>query len=480
MKIKKYEDGGELDPKFTELGGAMDIAQGAVKSIYGIKQLRDANQALSAAQASQPSLQTPAQFYENYRNAYDSELARIESDAIQGNVATSIQALQGAGGRALVGGLGAATAQAQNAQNKMLAQERQMRAVAGQQLAMAEDRSVARRESRSQREISQAQAAANAARQNIVGGVTDVATGLMAGGAKPIIAGAKKAAGAVGKAGKYVAGIPSKIQDWQVGREIAKTKEALGDYGVNENMMGFINNQMQNQRDVAKSWDNYFAGQRMDNIVSGLKRPMVEIQEENIDRAAMGEAQFHQDQRAKAVAVSDQTSQYSGVGGSSMFGGQGAFLGVPATIAETASAPFTSGMNGTGITNQMINYNLNAIQNAQSLDPRMTYNSFSGQYEVKSPEMMAAQKAEEKARANGYAFGIQAVEGTYNQGGMMTSGSFNHNTNPIDIVQNGVKVGEATGGEIILNPEQAAKIRKESSYARKLFKQFEKKAKSKK
>lgn len=471
MKIKKYEDGGELDPKFTELGGAMDIAQGAVKSIYGIKQLRDANQALSAAQASQPSLQTPAQFYENYRNAYDSELARIESDAIQGNVATSIQALQGAGGRALVGGLGAATAQAQNAQNKMLAQERQMRAVAGRELAMAEDKSVARREARSQQQISQAQAAASAARQNIVGGVTDVATGLMAGGAKPIIAGAKKAAGAVGKAGKYVAGIPSKIQDWQVSREIAKTKEALGDYGVNENMMAFINNQMQTQRDAAKSWQDYYASQRMDNLVAGLKRPMVQVTE-NIDRAAMQEAQFHQDQRDKAVAVSDQTSQYSGVGGSSMFGGTGAFAGIPASIAETASAPFTSGMNGTGISNQMINYNLNEIQNAQGIGDNMIYDAFEGGYRVKT-------EAEVNASKGGYPFGIKPVD-EFQHGGMMTSGSFNHNTNPIDIVQNGVKIGEATGGEMILNPEQAAKIKKESSYARKLFKQFEKKAKSKK
>ena len=473
MKIKKYNEGGELDPKFTELGGAMDIAQGAVKSIYGIKQLRDANQALSAAQASQPSLQTPTQFYENYRNAYDSELARIESDAIQGNVATSIQALQGAGGRALVGGLGAATAQAQNAQNKMLAQERQMRAVAGRELAMAQDKSVARREARSQQQISQAQAAANAARQNIVGGVTDVATGLMAGGAKPIIAGAKKAAGAVGKAGKYVAGVPSKIQDWQVSREIAKTKEALGDYGVNENMMGFINNQMQTQRDAAKSWQDYYGSQRMDNIVAGLKKPMVEIQEENIDRAAMGEAQFHQEQRNKAVAVSDQTSQYSGVGGSSMFGGKGAYLGIPATIAETASAPFTSGMNGTGTSNQMINYNLNEIQNAQGVGDNMIYDAFSGQYRLKTEAEVNASKG------SGYAFGIKPVD-EFQHGGMMTDGSFNHNKNPIDIVQNGVKVGEATGGEFILNPEQAAKIRKESSYARKLFKQFEKKAKTKK
>ena len=47
--------------------------------------------------------------------------------------------------------------------------------------------------------------------------------------------------------------------------------------------------------------------------------------------------------------------------------------------------------------------------------------------------------------------------GSFKTGGMMTAGEFNHSTNPIDIVQNGIKVGEATGEEYIINPEQAAK-----------------------
>lgn len=446
MKVKKYEEGGALDAKFTELGGAMDIAQGAVKSIYGIKQLRDANQALSAAQASQPSLQTPAQFYENYRNAYDSELARMESDAIQGNVATSIQALQGAGGRALVGGLGAATAQAQNAQNKMLAQERQMRMQAGQQLALAEDKSLARREKRSQAQIKQAQEAAGAARQNIVGGVTDVATGLMAGGAKPIIAGAKKAAGAVGKAGKAIGSVPSKIDDYFTQRGIEKTRKAIGYGDVNQNMQNFINNQMLLQRDVAQSWQDY-ESKRVEQSILDAVRPQFKLATETVDRGAMAEYDFNETQRAKALPAQDQTAL--GGGGSSSIQGTGA---IPSTKEQ-----------------DFVLANMPPIQ-----DPRMGYNAFSGTMEVLSPELQAAMKEE-------YPFGIKPVdEDEFRNGGMMTKGSFNHNTNPIDIVQNGQKIGEATGGEYILNPEQAAKIKKESSYARKLFKQFEKKAKSKK
>ena len=60
------------------------------------------------------------------------------------------------------------------------------------------------------------------------------------------------------------------------------------------------------------------------------------------------------------------------------------------------------------------------------------------------------------------------------KGGKMTKGSFNHDTNPIDIVQKGVKVGEMTGGEVILNPKQQAKLSKESSYFRSLLKKFNK------
>jgi hypothetical protein len=68
----------------------------------------------------------------------------------------------------------------------------------------------------------------------------------------------------------------------------------------------------------------------------------------------------------------------------------------------------------------------------------------------------------------------------FKHGGMMTDGAFSHQSNPIDIVQEGQKVGEMTGGEYIINPTQANRIAKESSYARKLFKRFEKKAKNNK
>lgn len=63
-------------------------------------------------------------------------------------------------------------------------------------------------------------------------------------------------------------------------------------------------------------------------------------------------------------------------------------------------------------------------------------------------------------------------DGNHKNGGMMTKGAFSHKSNPIDIVQDGAKVGEMTGGEAILNPDQQKKVAKQSPYFRKLMREF--------
>jgi hypothetical protein len=69
-----------------------------------------------------------------------------------------------------------------------------------------------------------------------------------------------------------------------------------------------------------------------------------------------------------------------------------------------------------------------------------------------------------------------AAYGGTNEKGGKTPGPFSHEINPIDLVRNGQKVGEATGNEYIVNPEQARKISKESAFARRLFKKFDRQA----
>lgn len=67
----------------------------------------------------------------------------------------------------------------------------------------------------------------------------------------------------------------------------------------------------------------------------------------------------------------------------------------------------------------------------------------------------------------------ESIPGFYRKnGGMMTKGAFSHEKNPIDIMQDGAKVGEMTGGEAILNPEQQKKVAKQSPYFRQLMREF--------
>lgn len=53
-----------------------------------------------------------------------------------------------------------------------------------------------------------------------------------------------------------------------------------------------------------------------------------------------------------------------------------------------------------------------------------------------------------------------------------TPGAFSHAANPIDIVRNGRKIGEMTGGEVILNPDQEKKVASQSPYFRQLLRKF--------
>lgn len=81
------------------------------------------------------------------------------------------------------------------------------------------------------------------------------------------------------------------------------------------------------------------------------------------------------------------------------------------------------------------------------------------------------------------------TQGSKEKGGTIekTPGEFSHETNPIDVVQDGTKIAEMTGGEYIFNPKQMAAIKKLvaqsdgnklHSYMKSIIKKFEKKAKA--
>jgi hypothetical protein len=338
-KEKTYQNGGELLGALasaTGVGGVVQAGLGAAQALYGLSQIPRARAEFNRARAAAPSLQTPAQFYENYRNSYDAELARMQSDAIQSNLATSVQALQGAGGRAVIGGLGAATQGAQAAQMQMLAQERAARMRAGEQLAAAEQQSVRLQEVRNQQQQAYANQAFQAALGNIGAGLGSVGTGALF------------AAQGLERKSK---------EERQANREQRRAENQS------------FRDQKRLEREQRK------ANRQQDRAVdTGIKS----------------------ERNAGDAAINFMRSQGIDVGGQNQI--------------NFDNPPFFSGKSG----------------------------------------------------------------------GMMTKGEFSHDTNPIDLVQDGVKVGEATGGEYIINPTQAKKIAKQSSFARKLFKRFERKAKANK
>lgn len=433
--------------KFVGGGALIQAGLGAAQTAYGITQLPKARAEFERAKAAAPSLETPAQYYQNYKNAYDSELARMESESIQTNLSTSVQALQGAGGRALVGGLGASVAQSQSARNAMMQQERAARLQAGQTLAQAEESAISRKEVRSQQDISYANQAYQAALGNIGSGI-----------------------GAIGEAGMYGAfdGVGSSIEKFMQN-------------GLSPNMSKFAQNQSDidqrlqqlSMEQSAKIRSNFSPTSDID-LTSSLKKPaMPTLLDSDFEHRSSMDREYQRAQEREKASEASYSSGASGPGYSmfndrlSKFKNVGATENFdPSTLKEnerylniggqTFVAP-KSGIDAKAMS-FMKNLAPKAIANALPiLAPLRPY--------VNNPKMAANMLV-----------GMSMKE----QGGMMTNGPFSHSSNPIDIVQNGQKVAEATGNEYILNPAQAKKISAESGYAKKLFKRFEKQAKKKK
>ena len=157
-KSKQYVAGGMI---------ALQAGLAGAQALQGMAQRRNAKAEMERLKAIAPSLDTPSQYYENYKNAYDNAMASMETDSINRAYSSSLSALQGAGGRAVVGGLPAIEQQRQGAQNQMLAQERQMRLNAGNQLAAAEDATVRRKFEQSINDQSMANEAFQAGTQNV-------------------------------------------------------------------------------------------------------------------------------------------------------------------------------------------------------------------------------------------------------------------------------------------------------------------------
>ena len=421
MKAKKD------NTKKYAVGGYIQAGLGAAQAIYGVSQLPRARAEFAAAQASAPSLETPAQFYENYRNAYDAEIARMESESIDRNIGTSVQALQGAGGRALVGGLSAVTGQSQNERNRMLSQERALRLQAGQELARAEERSVDRREARSQIQMERASQAYQAGLANVGAGIGSMSTGLVEAFAdKNQKSDKEKTGGLIERARARFGGLDGEGSEAGTA-ELPSLKIETPEMDFAKNYMSrFEKPSMPSVKDAIEPVKTYDFATERDKFVSGAPKGRFDN-----------------------------------------------LLGRSTNPNAPTFVP-TIDQNGYQATpdNEAI---IDRYKNKLILERGFTNYDYKKSQEIKfTPEKSEIISSWEKGRPKRDGWPV------FKNGGMKTKGSFNHDSNPIHLVQNGEKVGEATGGEYILNPEQAKSVAKESSYARKLFKRFEKNAKKNK
>lgn len=168
-------------------GAALQGAAGIGQMIYGIAANKKANKELERVKASAPSLDTPSEYFKAYKESYDQNIMNRQMENVNRALAGGTQALGAAGGRALLGGLGALTEGAAQQQQSMADMQQQRQTAALSQLAGAQEATMGRKEGRYQQELGFAQAAKEAAVQNIAGGIGAIGSagmGLVSAGMK--------------------------------------------------------------------------------------------------------------------------------------------------------------------------------------------------------------------------------------------------------------------------------------------------------
>jgi hypothetical protein len=205
MKIKSYKDGNQVKKyvstgkeKKAVVGAVMTGLQGLTSIGTGIADYRAGKreaerraEEIQRLKATAPSLETPAAFRQAVKDAYDRSLLESQQREITRQLGTSVGALQQAGGRALLGGIGAATQQAALMGERAAQSQAQTQLGALSQLGQAELSTQRLRENRYQRELAQqrqlraqAEAGAGAGLGSIIGGALSAGTiGLGAAGA---------------------------------------------------------------------------------------------------------------------------------------------------------------------------------------------------------------------------------------------------------------------------------------------------------
>ena len=169
------------------VGGAIDIIAGFAAKKDAKDELNKANDNLDKILSNQPSLSTPAEYYDAVKNAYDQRLLQMRTDDINRSLATTAGAAQQFGARGLGAILGA-QAQAQSQLRTEALTQQQLQTDALTNLATAREREIQLREARSTRDIelgydqkALAEARLGQARTQIAQGFGSLAGGIAGG-----------------------------------------------------------------------------------------------------------------------------------------------------------------------------------------------------------------------------------------------------------------------------------------------------------
>lgn len=181
MKIRKT-DGTRKFATGGFIGGAIQAVAGVGQTIYGMNQLKKANNEMDTLLAGAPELELPSAYKQYAQRAIDQTNLRRQTEAINRRLATSTDALSKAGGRALLGGLQQSVTAANTAQQAALAQQNQQEMQGLQVLGQAQAQTQRMKEQRFQMQYGAADAAKQAALGNIGAGVGAAAGGLLQAG----------------------------------------------------------------------------------------------------------------------------------------------------------------------------------------------------------------------------------------------------------------------------------------------------------
>ncbi len=209
------------------------------------------------------------------------------------------------------------------------------------------------------------------------------------------------------------------------------------------------------------------ANAQMDELLAGAPKLGLPSAYEQYAQKALDQSALRQQTEAINRRLATSTDALGKAGGRALLGG----LQSQVTAANTAE------LQAQDAQRQREMQGLQVLGNAQAQNQQMKENRFRMQYG-------AADAAKQAALGNiggglGSAAGGALQAGLEYEKGMFKAkhgaklqGEFSHESNPITMTnKNGEVVGEATGSEYIINPKQAAAIKKESKYFRNLLTQ---------